>query len=38
MGALSSFLDEHQIANSLTDKRERNLDCGRVTGYSSITT
>ena len=26
-----------KIANSLTDKRERNLDCGRVTAYPSVT-
>jgi hypothetical protein len=32
-----SAVGGREIANSLTDKRERNLDCGRVTGQLDIT-
>jgi hypothetical protein len=29
------LMDSRIIANLLTDKRDRNLDCGRVTAYTS---
>jgi hypothetical protein len=34
----SKILNERIIANSLTDKRERNWDCERVTAYTEVIT